>query len=68
MAARDPREPVLFDLEDGDSVSLIPWEFVVDKMDQVLGANIIPALSETNAALVSIRNKLKQLADDQPED
>ena len=41
MAARDPKLPVVIDLEEDDSVSLIPWEFVVDKCDGIVGGGPI---------------------------
>ena len=34
--ARDEKTPVTFDLPDGDSVSLIPWAYVVDKFNTIL--------------------------------
>ena len=33
--ARDPKTPVTFQLPD-DKVSVITWEFVVDKFEQIL--------------------------------
>ncbi len=60
MAARDKTLPVTIDLEDGDSVSLITWEFVVDKMDHILGEHVIPDISEINKDLIRIRDKLKE--------
>lgn len=33
---RDPKTPVTFMLPDNDVVSLIPWEFVVAKFDEIL--------------------------------
>lgn len=36
MATRDPKQPVIFDLEDDDSVALIPWAFVADRLNTIL--------------------------------
>lgn len=36
MATRDPKQPVVIDLEDDDSVSLIPWAFVADRFNTIL--------------------------------
>lgn len=36
MATRDPKQPVIIDLEDDDSVALVPWEYIVDKFTQIL--------------------------------
>lgn len=67
MAARDPKLPVIIDLENEDSVALIPWEYVVDKMDQVLGARVIPDIGAINNDLKRMRDKLKEWAEAQPE-
>ena len=36
MATRDPRLPIIIDLEDNDSVTLVPWEYIADKFDKIL--------------------------------
>ena len=36
MATRDPKQPVVIDLEDDDSVALVPWEYIADKFDKIL--------------------------------
>lgn len=67
MAARDPKLPVIIDLENEDSVALIPWEYVVDKMDQILGSRVIPDIGAINNDLKRMRDKLKEWAEAQPE-
>lgn len=59
MAARDKKLPVIIDLEDDDSVALIPWEYIVDKMDKILGNYIIPDLAEINKDLNEINEQME---------
>ena len=65
MAARDPKKPVIIDLEDDDSVSLIPWEFVVDKCDGIVGGGITPNIQNINIDLARINNRIQQWIDAQ---
>lgn len=65
MAARDPKQPVIIDLEDDDSVSLIPWEFVVDKCDTMIGGNMTPNLENINIDLARINARIQQWIDEQ---
>ena len=65
MAVRDPKKPVHIDLENDDSVDLIPWEFVIDKLNTYVGAQIIPKLRSINSDLTRIERKLKEWAEDQ---
>ena len=65
MAARDPKLPVIIDLEDDDSVSLIPWEFVVDKCDAMIGGNMTPNLANINTDLARINARIQQWIDAQ---
>lgn len=53
--ARDQKIPVTFILPDGDVVSLITWEFVLDKLQQ----NLNPTVTK----LGEINNHLKQIDD-----
>ena len=53
--ARDQKIPVTFTLPDGDVVSLITWEFVLDKLQQ----NLNPTVTK----LGEINNHLKQIDD-----
>ena len=64
MAARDKKQPVVIDLEDDDSVALIPWDYVVDKMDHILGEHVIPDIGEINKDLIKIRDKLREWAEE----
>lgn len=57
--ARDPKMPVTFDLPDNDRVSLITWEYVVDKFDEILGG-IIDNTSMINTDLKRIDTKLDE--------
>ena len=61
MAARDPRQPVLFDLENGDSVSLVPWQYIVSKFEDIL-APINSDLEEINKVLTRCANKIEEWA------
>lgn len=65
MAARDPKKPVIIDLEDDDSVSLIPWEFVVDKCEGIVGDGITPNIQNINIDLARINNRIQQWIDAQ---
>ena len=53
--ARDQKIPVTFTLPDGDVVSLITWEFVLDKLQK----NLNPTVTK----LDEINNHLKQIDD-----
>ena len=53
--ARDQKIPVTFVLPDGDNVSLITWEFVLDKLQK----NLNPTVTK----LGEINNHLKQIDD-----
>ena len=53
--ARDQKIPVTFVLPDGDNVSLITWEFVLDKLQK----NLNPTVTK----LDEINNHLKQIDD-----
>lgn len=61
MAARDPRQPVLFDLENGDSVALVPWQYIVSKFEDIL-APINSDLEEINRDLTRCANKIEEWA------
>ena len=63
MAARDPRQPVLFDLENGDSVSLVPWQYIVSKFEDIL-APINSDLEEINRDLTRCANKIEEWAEE----
>lgn len=65
MAARDPKQPVHIDLEDDDSVELIPWEYVVDKCDKIIGQKISPDIRQINIDLGRMRDVLKRWVEEQ---
>lgn len=65
MITRDPKQPVVIDLEEGDSVALIPWEYVVDKMDDVLGVHVNPDLRNINDSITRIRDVVKRWVEEQ---
>ena len=65
MITRDPKQPVVIDLEEGDSVALIPWEYVVDKMDDVLGVHVNSDLRNINDSITRIRNVVKRWVEEQ---
>jgi hypothetical protein len=51
--------PTKFILPDGDTVSLIPWEYVLERMQEDL-LPIISLLNAENADLKLIDDKLKE--------
>lgn len=57
--ARDPKQPVVFDLPDNDSVALIPWAYVVDKFETIL-SGVIDDISLINKDLKRIENKVDE--------
>lgn len=48
--------PVVFDLPDGDYVSLIPWEYVLSQLEAQLRPTM-ELMRQTNTALRVIDNK-----------
>lgn len=55
--ARDPKQPLLFDLPDNDSVSLIPWAYVVDKFNTIL-EGVIDNIGSVNSDLGRIETRI----------
>lgn len=53
----NPATPVSFDLPDGDSVALIPWEYVAEKLNEGL-TPALDSLELINTHLTAIDNKL----------
>jgi hypothetical protein len=66
MATRDRSKPVVIDLEDDDSVALIPWEYVLKKMDVVISQSLMPDLIAIRDDLDIIEKQVKQWADNLP--
>lgn len=66
MATRDRSKPVVIDLEDDDSVALIPWEYVLKKMDVVINQSLMPDLIAIRDDLDIIEKQVKQWADNLP--
>lgn len=66
MATRDRSKPVVIDLEDDDSVALIPWEYVLSKMDVVITQTLMPDLIAIRDDLDIIEKQIKQWADNLP--
>lgn len=64
---RDPNEPVKFAFPDGDSVALIPWGFVVDKLTPFINS-LVPEIQATNADIQRINNRVQYWLDKQEED
>lgn len=62
--ARDQKIPVTFKLPDGDVVSLITWEFVLDKLQQNLNPTVTK-LGEINNHLKQIDNRLAEMIEEQ---
>lgn len=53
--AREPKDPVVFDLPDGDRLSLITWDFVLDKFESILRP-ICEDISATTANIDAIND------------
>lgn len=49
--------PVTFELPDGDSVALIPWAYVVEKLDEAL-TPVLDSIEIINTKLTVIDNQL----------
>lgn len=62
--ARDQKIPVTFKLPDGDVVSLITWEFVLDKLQQNLNPTVTK-LGEINNHLKQIDDRLAEMIEEQ---
>ena len=62
--ARDQKIPVTFTLPDGDVVSLITWEFVLDKLQQNLNPTVTK-LGEINNHLKQIDDRLAEMIEEQ---
>lgn len=60
---RDPKTPVTFNLPDNDSVSLVTWEHVIDKISTGLAPSL-DAMESINKSLEVIDNKLSQLIEE----
>lgn len=61
MATRDPKQPVVIDLEDDDSVALIPWPYVADKFNTILDP-ILTDMELINADLETCAQKIHEWA------
>lgn len=57
------KTPVTFNLPDGDSVALIPWAYVVDKLTEAL-MPVSDSIEIINVQLIVIDNKLSSLLDE----
>lgn len=62
--ARDQKIPVTFTLPDGDVVSLITWEFVLNKLQQNLNPTVTK-LGEINNHLKQIDDRLAEMIEEQ---
>lgn len=62
--ARDQKIPVTFVLPDGDVVSLITWEFVLDKLQKNLNPTVTK-LDEINNHLKQIDDRLAEMIEEQ---
>lgn len=62
--ARNPKDPMVFDLPDNDSVSLITWDFVVDKFESIL-APICQNIAVINTDLQRINDRVDEWLEEQ---
>lgn len=54
--ARDDTQPMVFELPDGDNVSLITWAYVMKQLEQELG-DVVSSISKTNSYIKRISNR-----------
>lgn len=57
---RDDTKPLVFELPDGDKVSLITWGYVLKQLDEQL-TPVVDHLSSMNKDLKRIDDKLEEL-------
>lgn len=55
--ARDANKPLTFQLPDGDSVSLVTWEYIVNKLESNLSTTI-DTIEEINKDLNIINDRI----------
>lgn len=57
---RDDKQPLIFNLPDGDHVALITWAFVLDQLDVEMRPTM-NTLAMVNDQLTRIDTRLKEL-------
>lgn len=66
MVITDRNRPMRFKLPDGDEVTLVPWEYIIDRLTEDL-TPLVQELSTTNTALKSIDDTLQSWLDSEDE-
>lgn len=67
MVITDRNRPMRFKLPDADDVSLVPWEYIIDRLTEDL-TPFTQELTATNSALRSIDNTLQSWIDGDEDD
>ncbi len=62
--ARDPKQPVVFDFPDNDSVALVPWAYIVSKFETILDG-VINNVSSINEDLERIEARVDEWLEEQ---
>lgn len=65
--ARNPADPIVFQLPDDDNVALITWEFVMKRLESQLGPTV-QQISSTNIQLRKILDRIDYWIEQQKED
>lgn len=60
----DPTQPLTFELPDGNTVDLITWEYVEDRLNRELSP-VITDLESINTQLGRIEDRIDQWLEDQ---
>lgn len=63
IMARNSSTPATFELPDGDKVELITWDFVLDKLDGLLGP-VFEKMYKNNEHLSNIADRLEVFIED----
>lgn len=65
--ARDDKQPMVFELPDGDTVSLITWAYVMNKLEQEL-SDAVASMVKTNGYLTRINARADYWLEKQQEE
>lgn len=60
----DPKQPLTFELTDGNVVDLITWDYVEDRLDRELSP-VITDLEGINSQLIRIENRIDEWLEEQ---
>ena len=60
----DPKQPLTFELPDGNTVNLITWDYVEDRLDRELSP-VVTDLESINTQLGRIEDRIDQWLEEQ---